>query len=316
MVEHNLAKVGVASSNLVSRSIFVLLIFLYPLLAKDSITLKSYYCVKNGSLSANDIYKKLPKKIIFKIPQNLSSYKLPSIELIEAVKKISKIKIKDTTDGIVTIDTQCFINYKRGKIVGEIKKELKARYKHINIKNISIKPINSFPKDFSDFSFKGIKVSKQTFKKDRGNFIVLYQNTNGKKLRIFFNYKVDAKILLFKAKNNITNGKILSLFDIEQKWVDFKKIPPNFIKEFKDGDFVSKNYIKKGRVITSYMLKKRTLVRKNEIVRAVINEGGVEVDFFAKALNDANLNETVKLRGNNGKIYRAKVVREGVAQIQ
>ncbi len=316
MVEHNLAKVGVASSNLVSRSIFIFLVLLLPLLSKESITLKSYYCIKNGSLSAKDIYKKLPRKTIFKIPQNLPNFKVPSIKLIDLIRDITDLEVKDKTNGIVTIDTQCFIDYKKDKIINEIKKNLIAKYKNISIKNIFIKPVNSFPKDFSDFSYKGIKVTKQTFKKNRGNFIVVYQKENGKKLRIFFRYEVDAKILLFKAKNNITNGKILSPFDIEKEWVDFKKIPPNFIKEFKGGRFVSKNYIKKGEVIASYMLKKRTLVRKNEIVKAVINEGGVEVDFFAKALNDADLNEIVKLRGNNGKIYRGKVVKEGVAQIQ
>ncbi len=316
MVEHNLAKVGVASSNLVSRSILYILFILLPLFAKDSITIQEKYCIKNDLLTLKDIYP-LSKKdfTIISLPKNISRYKIPSVDIIYKIKSYISLPIIDNSGGIVLLDSQCFVDYGKDLIEKELKEAFKKRYKDIKIFKLDIKPISSFPKNFKDFSFYKI-ISNNNLRKKEGNFAVLYKNSRSQMIRIYFRYNIRAKISLFKAKHNIHNGKILSQNDYKKIEVDFDKIPSGFVKSLKNGVYITKNYIRKDAIITGYMIKKATLVRKKDTLRSIIRSGGVEIEFFTKALQNGNKGDIIKTIGRDGRVYRAKIVDKGLVEIQ
>ncbi len=318
MVEHNLAKVGVASSNLVSRSIIFVLLLSIPLLSySKQIIIKERYCIKNNRLTLKDIYPLSKKnRIVLTISSALSTYKIPSLDIISNIKKYTPLTIKDISGGIVTLDKQCYIKYQKKDIKEALKKVFKKRYKNIKIKQLKITPINSFPNNFSSYHFDRIEIKNHNLRKKSGNFIVVYKNSDGKRVRLFFRYKILAKIALFKAKHNIQSGKILSQNDFEKDVVNFDKIPLNFIKDLKSGVYRTKNYIKKDTILTKYMVKRVTLVRKRDTLRTIIKDGNLQIEFFSKALQDGDKGDIIKTVGKNGKIYKAKIVGRGLVVIQ
>ncbi len=318
MVEHNLAKVGVASSNLVSRSIVcIFVIFSTLLFSKDKIIIKNYYCISHSTIFLQDIAPHQKKNIkIFQIPKNLANYKIPSIDIISAIKKIATEHIIDKSGGIVTFDRQCNINFDKFKIIKTIKSIFHKKYRYINIKSIFVKPVNSFPTDFENYKIKKISIPTQNLYKNSGIFSVLYQNTTNKISRIYFRFKIIAKITLLKARNNIANGKILSRKNYKRVIVEFKKIPMNFIEKKELDGYISRTFIRKGQILTTFVLKKKKLIQKRDIVTAIIKSGALELEFMAKALNSGNKNEYIKVVNSSGKIFRVKVIGEGTVEVQ
>jgi len=250
------------------------------------------------------------------VSSHVNSYKIPSIDIISKIKKNISLPVKDESGGIVTLDKQCFVRYFKNDIEKELIKAFKHKYNTIKIEKVVIKPVNSFPNDFIKYKFDSISIKDYDLRKNSGNFIVIYENDNSKKIRIFFKYKILAKISLFKAKHNIRRGKILSQNDYEKVVVKFDRIPLNFVKDLKSGVFISKNFITKDSVITNFMIKKMTLVRKKDILTSIINDGGLQIEFFSKALEDGNKGDVIKTIGKNGKIYRAKIISKGLVIIQ
>ncbi len=319
MVEHNLAKVGVASSNLVSRSIVFIFLLFIPLLSysKQHIIIKQRYCIKNNQLTLKDIYPQSRKnRTILAVSTSLSSYKVPSLDLISNIKKYLSLPVKDNSGGIVTLDKQCYIKYEKNKIKQTLRSIFKKRYKSIRIVKLQITPINPFPNDFDDYTFDSINIKEYNLRKKSSSFIVVYKNSRGRKLRIFFKYNILAKISLFKAKHNIRSGKILFRNDFEKNEVKFDKIPSNFIEDLKNRVYIAKNYIRQGSILTRYLIKKATLVKKKDTLRSIIKDGSLQVEFFSKALQDGNMGDIIKTIGNNGKIYKAKIVGKGLVVIQ
>ncbi len=315
MVEHDLAKVGVASSNLVSRSIIIFLFFLSAnfLSAKPNLIIKNHYCIKNSVLNIKDIYPSYKKNIdLMRVSNTLSTFKVPSLEIISKIKNYISLQIIDKSGGIVVLDKQCNIKYHKKEIFQALKKIFQTKYKNIKIIKLNIKPINSFPQDFSNFYFEKIIVKPNNIRKKSGNFIVVYKNNSEKIIRIFFRYKIDAKIYLFKAKHNISNGKILSQNDYEKVMSSFDKIPLNFVDNLKNNFYITKNFIKKGSVITKYMIKINPLIHKKDIVRTIIKDGNLQIEFFSKALQEGNKGDIIKTVGKNGKIYKVKIIDKGL----
>ncbi|NPA73863.1 MAG: flagellar basal body P-ring formation protein FlgA [Epsilonproteobacteria bacterium] len=241
---------------------------------------------------------------------------MPSLDVISAVKKIADIDISDKSGGIVTFDRQCYIDYDKDLILRSLRRIFKKRYPHIKIKSLTVKALNSFPQDFKNYKFYKIEVSKYALQKNDGTFAVLYKNSDDRTLRVYFRFKIVAKVTVFKAKNNITNGKILTSKDYEKKEVDFDKIPSNILSLDKDGEIVAKTFIKKGKILTSYMVKKKTLIRKKDVVTAVIKSGALKVEFEATALNDANIGDEVRVINSDKKVFKAIAIDKGLVEIR
>ncbi len=318
MVEHDLAKVGVASSNLVSRSIF-LAAFLFStlLFSNDKLVIKNHYCIKQNTVFLKTLFPHQKQDImLLKIPEGLENYKIPSIDIITFIKKRINLSIIDESGGIVTFDKQCFVNYDKKKIVTVLKKKFQDKYKTLKIQNILIKPINSFPKNFKNYNIKNLMITDQNLRKSNGNFIVLYKNKKDRISRIYFRFKIIAKITLFKAKNNITNGKILSQKNCERVAARFDKIPMNFIDLKSLDGYISRNYIRKGQILTAFLIKKKKLIQKRDSVTAIIQSGGLQLEFTAKALNSGNKNEYIQVINSSGKVFRVKIIGRGLVKVQ
>ncbi len=318
VVEHNLAKVGVASSNLVSRSmLFILAFFLQFAFSNDNFILKDHYCVQNDTIYLKELFPKAKKNFkLFKIPHNINNYKVPSVDIISPIKNILGVEVDDISGGVVLFDKRCNLKYEKKKIIDVLKSKFLKQYNYFVIKNIDIKPISSFPKDFDKYSFSGIKISNYNLHKSRGTFSVLYKDEKDRVLRVYFKFKIVAKIAVFKAKNNITNGKILYLNDYDEVVVKFDKIPTDIVR-FKTLDgYVARTYIRRGKIITSYMIKRKKLIRKKQIVTAVVKNGALSVEFTATALNGGDKGDEIKIMNESRKIFRAIVKDRDLVEIK
>jgi len=318
VVEYNLTKAGDAFRNLVFRSIvYIFVIFSTLLFSKDQIIIKNYYCISHSTIFLQDIAPHQRKNTkIFQIPKNLTNYKVPSIDIISVIKKVTTEHIIDESGGIITFDRQCDVDFDKIKIIKAIKSIFRKKYRYINIKSIFIKSVNSFPADFENYKIKKINIPAQNLYKNSGIFSVLYQNATNKISRIYFRFKIIAKITLLKARNNIANGKILSRKNYKRVIVKFEKIPMNFIEKKELDGYISRTFIRKGQILTTFVIKKKKLIQKRDIVTAIIKSGALELEFMAKALNSGNKNEYIKVVNSSGKIFRVKVIGKGTVEVQ
>ncbi len=318
MVEHDLAKVGVASSNLVSRSILLIMFFLSTVLfSKTTFILKSKYCIKKNKLFIKDIFPKSTQNIeLLDIPKGLVNYKVPSLDILTPSRKIIKNPIIDMSGGIVTFDMQCYIKYDKKSIINSLKNKFLQKYHNLKIENIIILPISSFPSKFQNFRFVTIKISDYNLRKNEGSFAVLYRNNQNRILRVYFKFKIMAKITLLKAKNNITNGKILNLNDYKKVEENFTKIPMGLLRKNYLKNYIAKTFIRKGEVLTTFLVQKRKMIIKKESVTAIIKNGGLVLEFFATALNSGNKGDIINIVNNNGKIFKAEVIQKGLVEVQ
>jgi len=318
VVEYNLTKAGDAFRNLVFRSIvYIFVIFSTLLFSKDQIIIKNYYCISHSTIFLQDIAPHQRKNTkIFQIPKNLANYKVPSIDIISVIKKVTTEHIIDESGGIITFDRQCDVDFDKIKIIKAIKSIFRKKYRYINIKSIFIKSVNSFPADFENYKIKKISIPAQNLYKNSGIFSVLYQNATNKISRIYFRFKIIAKITLLKARNNIANGKILSRKNYKRVIVKFEKIPMNFIEKKELDGYISRTFIRKGQILTTFVIKKKKLIQKRDIVTAIIKSGALELEFMAKALNSGNKNEYIKVVNSSGKIFRVKVIGKGTVEVQ
>jgi len=250
------------------------------------------------------------------MPTNIKEYKIPSLSIVAALKKAGKSDIADGSDGVVTFDTQCHVSYGKNFIINALKKSFKREYPSIKIKSVSVHPLNSFPKNFQNYKIADVEISQNALRRNEGTLCVVYKKANGS-IRLYFKFKIQAQITLFKAKNNITNGKILSLKDYEPETVNFSRIPSNILKEIGSKKLISRTFIKKGSILTTYMFKKMTLVRKKEPVTAILKEDdGLSLEFSATALSDGDKGDEIKVINKNRKIFKARVVDKGLVEIE
>jgi flagella basal body P-ring formation protein FlgA len=241
------------------------------------------------------------------VPKNASCFKVPSLKIITPFKE-HNITLIDNQKSIVLFDRECHIEFKKEQIIKNLKKRFLSLYPSMKIEKLTIKPVSGFGKDFKDVWIKDIFLSKSALRKNSGTFFVVYGFGRSYTKRVYFRFELKANLELFKAKNNMHNGKILTENDVIKQRVTFKKIPDSPITKEYFGIYETKSYIRKDKIITSNMLKKASILKRDDIIRAVIRDGALKLEFEAIALESGNIGDIIKIKKRGGKVFRAKVV--------
>ena len=308
VVEHDLAKVGVASSNLVSRSILILtLIFLSPLFSIQ-IHIEKVYCIEQDKLQASFFgFTDKDNFDVVTIPKERIQYSIPSSQIISQFSD-RNVTVIDSSDGVVIFKRNCQMMGKINEISAAFLKKFQEESPYVKIESLPKIFIKSpLPNDFSRYKLSSIVILDTMLKKSSGSFIGVFR-VQDKEKKIYFSYEIDAKIDVFKAKHNLLNGKILSSDDYERVVIALDNLPSRAIVSDLSPNLMMKSNIKEGQIFTENLFETKRDLSKKETIKAILKENGLTIEIEATLLEDANIGEEVKIKTEQGKILNAKII--------
>ena len=311
MVEHDLAKVGVASSNLVSRSILFFLSFLFlplPLLAVPTIYIDKEYCVKESDVKASFFgYTHKDNTTLFTIPKERMHFSVSTQQLLSFFND-KNVTVVNRSDGIVLFKRNCDLMGKREqleKALMEKFQELSPSISFDSKPNILTK--SPLPVDFEHYLFEALSLNEAMLKKSNGSFIASF-TISGKRKKITFYYQMDAKLPAFKAKRNLQSGKILQNDDFEMVLVALDTLPSKAIIGELSPNLMVKNSIQEGQIFSEYLFSTKKALMKKESIKALLTEGNLVIELHVILQEDANIGDVVKVKTEQGKVLNAKIL--------
>ncbi len=314
VVEHDLAKVGVASSNLVSRSIFLLLFLFGFLHSNDKFFIKHTYCI-DGLKSVNaSLFTKKNKKdfFILKLPKNRASYSVTSLKILSKFKQ-NDINITDLSGGTVVFKN-CRLPIDISYIKKVLAKRFRQRYPSIKIKSISVSSPSSLSPKLSFYKIDEIGLQDSAYSRAKGSLNVTLKKGKERK-KIYLKFSIDATIRVFKANYNLRNGKILQKDDYIAVRVKFDKLRSGTITKQLQKSYIVKGYIRKDSVLNASHFRVKKDMLKGQFIKAILQEGSLVLEVDAHLLKDANVGDTVRIRTVSGKVLRAKIISLKTAEI-
>ena len=316
VVEHDLAKVGVASSNLVSRSILLCLTLLFTSLNASSVVyLQKNYCINEDVLKSSFFgYNGFPEIVIVTVPKERAQYTLPSSTLLNTFAD-KNITVIDSSEGTVTFKRHCALMGKADILETAFLQKFQEAFPHVRIEGkpmISIK--SSLPNDFAHYRLEAISLPPNTLHKKSGSFTALF-SVGDKKKKMTFYYEMDAKVLAFKARRNLQSGKILQNDDVEALLVDIDTLPSKPIVGEIPSNLIVKNSIKEGQILGGYFFETKKDVMKKDSIKVYFIDGPLVIELNAIVLDDANIGDVVKVKTDQGKVLNAKILSINEAKI-
>ncbi len=314
VVEHDLAKVGVASSNLVSRSIFLILLLFTSLFSSDKFFIKHSYCVDGLKKIDASLFAKSIKKdfLILDLPKNRASYSVTSLKITSKFKK-NGINITDLSGGTVVFKN-CKLPIDTKYIKKVLVKKFKKRYPNIKIQNIYISSPSSLSPNLSFYRIEDIKLQPNAYRKSKGTFSISLKKGKRKK-KIYLKFSIDATIGVFKANYNLRNGKILQKDDYIATRVRFDKLRNGTITNALQKSYIVKGYIRKDAILDFSHFRVKKDMLKGQFIKAILEEGNLVLEVDAHLLKDANIGDIVRIKTVSGKSMSAKIISLKTAKI-
>ncbi|AHJ12919.1 flagellar basal body P-ring formation chaperone FlgA [Sulfurospirillum multivorans] len=216
--------------------------------------------------------------------------------------------IIDSSDGVVIFRRHCSLMGKADAMTELFLKKFQETSPFVRIDEkprISIK--TSLPTDFERYELVDISISDAMLKKNSGSFVAVFKVGDREK-KLYFAYEMNAKVMVFKAKHNLLNGKILTNDDYESVWESLDALPNRVITNEIPQNAVIKNGVKEGQILTDFHLDIKKMLSRKASIKALLKEEGLVIEVQATLLEDGNIGDVVKIRTEQGKILSAKIL--------
>jgi len=262
--------------------------------------LKKNYYVSTNSIKLSDIISH-PKKdlLLFNITDGRYTKRVKSNELIFLLKKYGYKNLKAKSN-YIKFTRENFFDL--SLIKNKIKMIYRVNYQNIVFKNIELHSrgyIENLPEQYS------VQISSKNYLKNSGVLSIKSLKT---KKQFFFNYKIDADITVYYTKDFIQRKEELSLKNCSSKKVPLKKFRALPVQLITKRMFQSKHNIKKGTIVTLRDIQKFNLVRRGSTLNVTLRNGNINISFSAVALQDGVYGDIIKVKQNNSKIIKVKII--------
>ncbi|WP_333804218.1 flagellar basal body P-ring formation chaperone FlgA [Sulfurospirillum sp.] len=234
-------------------------------------------------------------------------YAIPS-SVIRTAFSDRNVTIIDSSEGVVVFKRNCSLMGKADALEDAFLKKFQEASPSVVIEEkprISVK--SSLPVDFKRYQLVSVTIPETTLKKNSGSFVATFK-VGDKERKLYFAYEMNAKVMVFKAKRNLLNGKILTNDDYESILMSLEGIPTRAVLSEIPQNAMVKTSIKEGQVLADYHFDVKKTLSKKDSIRALFKDGGLVIEVQATLIEDADIGDVVKIKTEQGKILNAKIV--------
>ncbi|WP_412018769.1 flagellar basal body P-ring formation chaperone FlgA [Helicobacter pylori] len=196
-----------------------------------------------------------------------------------------------------------------------LKTEIKAIYlKEYQDLKLEIETINlEIPERFSNAPILSYELSASNkLKKDGVVFLRLENEPN---LRLPVRYSVIGSMQAFKSISAIKKDENITASNTKKERVLFGALS-NPLLEGAIDRVSAKNFIPPDTLLSMDKTQALIIVRKNDIITGVYEEGQISIEISLKALENGALNQIIQAKNlESNKILKAKVLSSSKAQI-
>ncbi|GAA8119845.1 flagellar basal body P-ring formation chaperone FlgA [Helicobacter pylori] len=193
----------------------------------------------------------------------------------------------------------------------EIKEAYLKEYKDLKLE---IETINlEIPERFSNASILSYELNASNkLKKDGVVFLRLENEPN---LRLPVRYSVIGSMQAFKSISAIKKDENITANNTKKERVLFGTLS-NPLLEGAINKVSAKNFIPPNTLLSADKTQALIIVRKNDIITGVYEEGQISIEISLKALENGALNQIIQAKNlESNKILKAKVLSSSRAQI-
>ncbi|GAA9693277.1 flagella basal body P-ring formation protein FlgA [Helicobacter pylori] len=193
----------------------------------------------------------------------------------------------------------------------EIKKAYLKEYKDLKLE---IETINlEIPERFSNAPILSYELNASNkLKKDGVVFLRLENEPN---LRLPVRYSVIGSMQAFRSTGAIKKDENITANNIQKERVLFGTLS-NPLLEGAINKVSAKNFIPPNTLLSADKTQALIIVRKNDIITGVYEEGQISIEISLKALENGTLNQIIQAKNlESNKILKAKVLSSSKAQI-
>ncbi len=193
----------------------------------------------------------------------------------------------------------------------EIKKAYLKEYKDLKLE---IETINlEIPERFSNAPILSYELNASNkLKKDGVVFLRLENEPN---LRLPVRYSVVGSMQTFKSVSAIKKDENITANNTKKERVLFGALS-NPLLEGAIGKVSAKNFIPPNTLLSADKTQALIIVRKNDIITGVYEEGQISIEISLKALENGTLHQIIQAKNlESNKILKAKVLSSSKAQI-
>ena len=191
-----------------------------------------------------------------------------------------------------------------------LEKKFTSYYSSMTIKKINISPNQKIPEDCE---IVRVYLPNNSIKRESGSFSAIIKTTKRQR-RIYFKYNIDAKVSVLKATTDIKRHSPLSSALFEQVTIKFSNFYDKpILKLF---GLEAKNHIPQGKILIKRLIRGIPLIHKKDKMTAIINSGGIELNFPVTALEDGSIGEHIRVRRDTNKIFQAIIISQSQVQIR
>ncbi len=200
------------------------------------------------------------------------------------------------------------------KIKEMLHQKFQTTYPQMQFHKITIKPTSTRKNRFAAYEVQNITITRESLKRAKGSFMVTLKK--GEKIRkTYYKYRIDATIPLYKSSTLIQKGRVITPETAELTEIPFTTL---YHKPFDASDFnryVAKQPIKEGTILSMEKLKRSTDIQRNDEVTALIRDGGVQLRFRAKALQEGNVGDIIRIRKDYKKRFKARILSNTTVEV-
>ena len=144
-------------------------------------------------------------------------------------------------------------------------------------------------------------------------FKTLLQLVNKK---IFFDYDIEASVAVYTSRSIIKKDTQISLLNVMRQNVVLDRFRAKPLQNIEANLLQSKRHIPKDMILTIRDVESLDVVKKDSIINVSLFKDGMGITFSAKALQDAKVDDIIKVQNNNGKILKARVTGSNAAELE
>ncbi len=193
----------------------------------------------------------------------------------------------------------------------EIKEAYLKEYKDLKLE---IETINlEIPERFSNASILSYELNASNkLKKDGVVFLRLENEPN---LRLPVRYSVIGSMQAFKSIGAIKKDENITANNTQKERIPFGALS-NPLLEGAIDKVSAKNFIPPNTLLSTDKTQALIIVRKNDIITGVYEEGQISIEISLKALENGTLHQIIQAKNlESNKILKAKVLSSSKAQI-